>query len=166
MPLLICMLYLAGHAALYFVVLRDWPALESEKGIFLYHVASAIGVSGIFGVWAVAGDSDAWTWFVCVVMLHGIYSLSFLELWALADDSFSLAILQAIDRSGVASREALGQALQTIGTRKRSLRLDSLGRIGLLRATSSGSVALTCVGRAGVLFGRGLLFLVNVRTSG
>jgi hypothetical protein len=165
MPLLLCMLYLAGHAALYFLALRDRPALASESGIFCYHFASAFCMSVIFGIWAAAGGSDAWTWFVGAVMLHGIYSLSFLELWALADDSFSLAIMQAIDRTGVASRDTLGQMLAATGTRKRTLRLDDLVRIGLLRRTGD-AVALTWVGRAGVLFGRGLLFLANVRRYG
>jgi hypothetical protein len=166
MPLLMCMLYLAGHAALYLVALRDWPALDSEKGIFLYHFASAICVTAIFGIWALAGEPDAWTWFAAVVFLHGVYSLSFLELWALADDSFSLAILRAIDRSGVTSREALREQLETIAARKRASRLDDLERVGLLRETGDGAVALTGAGRAWVLLGRSLLFLVNVRKYG
>ena len=71
----------------------------SERAIFLYHFISAIAVTGAFGLWAFAvGGSEAWTLFVCAVMLHGIYSLSFLELWALADDSYSLAIMEVIDR--------------------------------------------------------------------
>jgi hypothetical protein len=166
MPLLLCALYLVAHAALYFVVLRDWAALDSEKGIFLYHLASAIGVSVICGIWAVAGHPDVWTWFAAVVLLHGIYSLSFLELGALADDSFSLAIVRAIDRGGSASREALRHVLETIAVRKRTLRLDGLRRIGLLREASGGAVTLTSAGRAAVFLGRGLLFLVNVRKYG
>ena len=112
MSLLICLLYIAAHAGLYFAVLRGWPKLGSERGIFLYHFVSAILVTGGFGVWAIAhGGSDAWAWFVCVVMLHGIYSLSFLELWALADDSYSLAIMEIIDRGGAAAGPALTQRL-------------------------------------------------------
>jgi hypothetical protein len=166
MPLLMCALFLVAHAALYFVVLRDRPALDSETGIFLYHLASAIGVSIICGMWAVEGHPDAWTWFAAVVLLHGIYSLSFLELWALADDSFSLAIVRAIDRGGAPSREALRHVLETIAVRKRTLRLDDLRRIGLLHKTSSGAVTLTSAGRAAVFLGRGLLFLVKVRKYG
>ena len=78
-----------------------------------------------------SGGSEAWTWFVCVVMLHGIYSLSFLELWALADDSYSLAIMEIIDRGGTAGDPALMQRLEAIGMCKQTSRLDALQAIGL-----------------------------------
>ena len=163
-PLLICLLDLAAHACLYFCVLRDWPVLGTEKGIFLYHFISAMAVSAAFAIWAVA--DGFWTWFACVVVLHGIYSLTFLELWALADDSYSLAMMQAIDRNGGVSGAALSQALQTIGARKQASRLGNLKRIGLLHQTSDGFVMLTCGGRAALFAGRCLLFLVNVRKYG
>ena len=167
MPLLICSLYIAAHAGLYFVALRKGPALSSEKGIFFYHFISAMVVCAGTFVWVVAtGGTDAWAWFVSVVMLHGIYSLSLLELWALADDSYSLAMMEAIHRRGTERGEALVQGLETIGTRKQSLRLDSLKRIGVLDEASDGAISLTSTGRAVYFFGRGLLFLVNVRKYG
>src|SRR5262245_20823262 len=167
MPLLICLVYIAAHAGLYFAVLRDWPKLGSERGIFLYHFASAILVAGGFGVWAIAhGGFDAWAWFVCVVMLHGIYSLSFLELWALADVSYSLAIMEIIDRGGAAAGPALTLRLEAIGMYKQSSRLDALRAIGLVREVGDGSFTLTPLGRAAVWLGRALLFLVNVQKYG
>jgi hypothetical protein len=167
MPLLIGLMFLAAHAGLYFAVVRDRPALATEKGIFLYHFASASLVAAGFGIWAVAhGGSDAWAWFVCVVMLHGIYSLSFLELWALADDSYSLAIMEIIDRSGTAAGPALMHRLEAIAMGKQASRLDALQAIGLVREVSDGSFALTRAGRAAAALGRTLLFLANVRKSG
>src|SRR5262245_54836883 len=167
MSLLICLLYIAAHAGLYFAVLRGWPKLGSERGIFLYHFVSAILVTGAFGVWAIAhGSSDAWAWFVCIVMLHGLYSLSFLELWALADDSYSLAIMEIIDRRDAAAGPALMQRLEAIGASKQVSRLDALQAIGLVRLLGDGSLTLTPVGRAAVALGRTLLFLVNARKYG
>lgn len=167
MPLLIGLMFLAAHAGLYLAVVRDRPALASEKGIFLYHFASASLVAAGFGIWAVAhGGSDAWAWFVCVVMLHGIYSLSFLELWALADDSYSLAIMEIIDHSGTAAGPALMQRLEAIGTGKQTSRLDALQGIGLVRELGDGAFTLTPAGRAAALFGRILLFLAHVRKHG
>lgn len=164
---LICLLYIAAHAGLYFAVLRGWPKLGSERGIFLYHFVSAILVTGAFGVWAIAhGSSDAWAWFVCVVMLHGIYSLSFLELWALADDSYSLAIMEIIDRGGAAAGPALTQRLEAIGKCKQSSRLNALRAIGLVRELGDGSFTLTPFGRAAVWLGRAVLFLVNAHKYG
>jgi hypothetical protein len=167
MPVLIGLLYLAVHAGLYFGVLRDWRALASERSIFLYHATSAIAVTAAFGLWAlVIGGSEAWTWFTCVVMLHGIYSLSFLELWALADDSYSLAILEIIDRGGTAAGPALMQRLETIGAGKQSSRLGALQAIGLVREIGDGSFTLTSTGRAAAVLGRAMLFLVNVHKYG
>ena len=167
MPLLIGLAFLLAHAGLYFAVLRDSAALASEKGIFLYHFISAVLVAGSFGVWAVVhGSADAWTWLACVVMLHGLYSLSFLELWALADDSYSLAIMEIIARSGAAAGPVLMQRLEEIGIGKQVSRLDALRAIGLVREAGGGSFALTPVGRAAVALGRTLLFLVNARTYG
>jgi len=167
MPLLICLAFLLAHAGLYFAVLRDSAALASEKGIFLYHFISAVLVAGGFGAWAVVhGGADAWSWFACVVMLHGLYSLSFLELWALADDSYSLAILEIIDRGGAAAVPALMHRLQEIGMSKQASRLDALRTIGLIREAGDGSVALTLAGRTAVVLGRALLFLVDARKYG
>ena len=165
MPILICLLYLVVHAGLYCAVLRD--RLGSERAIFLYHFVSAIAVTATFGLWALAaGEPDAWTWFVCAVMLHGIYSLSFLELWALADDSYSLAIMEIIERGGGATGVALMQRLESIGTGKQSSRLDALRALGLIRPVGDGLFALAPAGRAAAFFGRSLLLLVNVRKHG
>jgi hypothetical protein len=167
MPLLACFAALVAHAVLYFAVLRDWPGLASEKAIFLYHMISAIALAGGLGIWALAvGGSEVWTWFACAVMLHGIYSLSFLELWALADDSYSLAIMEIIDRGGRASDPALMQRLEAIGMGKQASRLDALRANGLVREIGDGSFTLTRVGRAAVVFGRALLFLANVNKFG
>jgi hypothetical protein len=124
-------------------------------------------MTGAFGLWALAaGGPKAWTLFVCAVMLHGIYSLSFLELWALADDSYSLAMMEIIDRGGGATGPALMQSLEAIGTGKQTSRLDALRAIGLIREVGDGSFTLTPAGRAAAFLGRTLLLLVNVRKYG
>lgn len=167
MPVLICLLYLVLHAGLYILTRRDRPALGSEKGIFWYHVISAAVVTGVFAIWAlVTGGAEAWTWFVAVVMLHGIYSLSFLELWALADDSYSVAIMEIVDQRGTAGGAALIQGLEAIGMSKQTSRLDALQAIGLVRPGRDGTFALTSKGRVAVGLGRTLLFLANVRQYG
>ena len=167
MPLLICFVFLVAHATLYFAVLRKRSSLVSEKAIFLYHVVSVIVVAGAFGLWALAvGGSEAWTWFACAVMLHGIYSLSFLELWALADDSYSLAIMEIIGRGGGANGPALMQRLEAIGMGKQTSRLDALLAIGLVRQIGDGSFTLTPAGRAAAVVGSTLLLLVNVDKYG
>jgi len=167
MLLLIGLLYVAIHAGLYFAVLRDQSALGSEKGIFLYHSVSVAAGTAVMTIWAVAsGGPDAWTWVMALVMLHAIYSLSFLELWALTDDSYSLAILEIIDREGATAGTGLARRLEAIGAGKQISRLDGLRTIGLVREVEDGSFAPTAAGRVAVFFGCTLLYLVNIRKHG
>jgi hypothetical protein len=167
MPVLICLLYIVAHAGLYFAVLAGRRVLDTERAIFLYHFVSAVIVTCASGMWAfVHGGSDAWTWLACIVMLHGLYSLSFLELWALADDSYSLAIMEIIDRGGAAAGLALMQRLEAIGAGKQASRLDALQAIGFVRMLGDGLFTLTPAGRAAAVLGRTLLFLVNARKHG
>ena len=148
MPFLICLLF-PGPRGPVFAGPSKRRSLASEKAIFLYHMIYGIAVTGAFGLWAFAvGGSEAWTWFACAAMLHGIYSLSFLELWALADDSYSLAIMEIISRGGGASGPALMQRLEAIGMGEQTSRLDALRAIGLVRQTGDGSFTLTPAGRA------------------
>jgi hypothetical protein len=166
MPLLLGLLYLVGHAGLYVALLRGQPALDSERGIFLYHFLSAVLLAVALAIWAaVSDDPEACAWFVAVVMLHGLYSLSFLELWALADDSYSLAIMEIIAR-GNAAAPSLMRKLEAIGTGKQTSRLDALQAMGLVHAIEDGSFTLTLAGRVVALLGRTLLALVNVRKFG
>jgi len=75
--------YLAVHFAAYVLVLRHRAGLRSEKGIFLYHLASAV-FAGLAGVAFAVFEPDRFglSGLVLVLSLHGIYSLSFLELWS------------------------------------------------------------------------------------
>ena len=167
MPLLIALIYLGLHVGVYFVVLRERPWFGSEKGIFAYHFVSAIGFSAAFTAWALATRRpDNLAWLVSAVMLHGIYSLSFLELWALADRSYSLTILLALDRRGTTSEGALAEALETIARYKQASRLDSLEGLRLVRPAHNGAIELTWFGRAAVVLGRALMFLADIRKHG
>ena len=134
MPILICLLYLLLHAGLYFVNSAGSAGTWVRKGDLLVpcgfrcHRDRSFRYLGAFD-----GEAEAWTWFVAVVMLHGIYSLSFLELWALADDSYSVAIMEIVGQSGTAGGAALIRGLEAIGMSKQTSRLDALQAIGLIR---------------------------------
>jgi hypothetical protein len=167
MPLVIASLYLGLHAGLYFLVLRERPLFGTQNGIFAYHFVSAIGFSAAFAAWALAtGGPDRLAWLTAAVMLHGIYSLSFLELWALADDSYSLAILLGLHRSATLSDEALRGALEAIARHKQASRLHSLERLCLVRPARDGRIGLTGLGRAAVTLGRALMRLADISKHG
>jgi len=105
------------------------------------------------------------TWAIGVTALQGLYSLSFLELWALGDRSYSIRILAHIRKTGSLPVNHNPAALQQIGERKKSYRLKDLVRLGLVERNSNGFV-LTTPGR---WLARGLgllLWLSNTRRAG
>jgi hypothetical protein len=137
--------YLIAHFALYAALLRRGRLTATERGVFLYHfIPAAAWVTGLTAL-ALAvpwiGVADV----VLVGSLHGIYSLSFLELWALADGGYSLAILESIE-SGHDLRD-----MERLGATKNQGRLADLERMGLVQSTAAGP-RLTVAGRVAAAF--------------
>jgi hypothetical protein len=81
--------YLIAHLAAYVAWLRRLALLRTEKGIFLYHFVSAV-ITGLAAIAAAFIDPAGFGFagFVIVLSAHGIYSLSFLELWSLAQGGY------------------------------------------------------------------------------
>jgi hypothetical protein len=130
--------YLALHFLLYVLVLRGRPLVQSERGIFLYHFVSAAIFTLIAFAAAVSDFSDAAIAIaIGLSALHGIYSLSFLELWTLAEGSYSMSILTGIASQGTLSRDALIDAFARIGDAKKSDRLSVLSNLSLGRRDGS-----------------------------
>jgi hypothetical protein len=124
--------YLASHFLLYVFVLRGRPLVQSERGIFLYHFGSAAVLTLVALCFAVTYFSDAAIAIaIGLSALHGIYSLSFLELWTLAEGSYSMSILTGIASRGTLSRNALIAAFARIGDAKKSDRLAVLSNLSL-----------------------------------
>lgn len=166
--LIYCGVYFVLQFFLYFLLSKAFNSFTTERSIFLYHLGSSSFFTAVVGFWAARATSpDSWVWFTIVVMLHGIYSLSFLELWALADDSYSLAILAAIERAGSASEADLIEKLSAIGARKQKSRVNDLTGLGLIRGPADGKMLfLTTTGRCLAFCTRILLFLTGVRRYG
>ena len=156
--------YLVLHALAYFVVLRALPAFTSERGAFLYHFCS--------GVLFTLAAAVCWLWVpasqittalaVGTVMLHGVYSLSFLEVWSLTEGGYSLQIMRAIGDSEAAGQPLSVSELEQVGRGKQSSRTASLEKFGWI-SRAEGSFRLTPRGRlvATVLYG--LRALVSTR---
>ena len=119
--------YLVMHVLLYAVVLRGRPFFQSERGIFLYHFISAAAFTLVALAAVVADFSDAaLATAVGLIASHGIYSISFLELWSLAQGSYSISILTGVASRGTVSRNALIDAFARIGDAKKDHRLSVL----------------------------------------
>jgi hypothetical protein len=78
---------------------------------------------------------------------HGIYSLSFLESWALSEGGYSLRALSEIVRRGSVTAAELEQHFVELSARKKLVRMGTLLNLRFVRAEGDHFV-LTGVGRA------------------
>lgn len=154
--------YLIMHLGVYTVWLRHLDIFRQERPIFLYHLASwflGVGALTLIG-WALLGWAAAGVMLVLAGSLHGIYSLSFLELWSLSQGSYSLSILTAVERDPtLESLQPDAARLGAIGQQKRTARLVSLQRLGLLNTHE----AATPTGRMVAALINGIITLSNGR---
>ena len=140
--------YLCVHALVYVLWVRKAAYFSAESHIFLFHALPAAAVTAIAGgAWLFAPSQDSFAVLVFVVSLQGIYSISFLELWSLAQGGYSISILAEIARAEAAGAAADLDALGSIGMDKQRGRLDGLARLGLLSSSSNGVHVLTTRGR-------------------
>jgi hypothetical protein len=158
--LVLTIVYLALHLALYIVIFRDVPAFGQERTIFLYHAVPAV-VLTLVVVLAIIVTRDPTTLAagVLAISLQGLYSLSFLELWALSDAGYSLQILEHVATTRT-SFDASG--MKDVGAGKRSDRLKAALDLGLVR-TDGKTFALTKTGRIIAAVFATILWLVNAK---
>jgi hypothetical protein len=155
--------YLAAHLCLYMMWLRRVPLFGREAPIAAYHIASyALLVGGLAAVAVAGGDAQGPALAGLAAGLHGIYSLSFLELWSLTESSYSLSLLTKIGSSEppVTLEELVG--LKGIGAVKRSVRQESLRRLGLV--SEGPAYKVTFLGRVCSAALTAILWLSNGRT--
>jgi hypothetical protein len=123
-----------------FVIMRGETLVASERGIFRFHVASFVALAILIAVFVAAGASIGTG--AGALSLHGIYSLSFLELWSLSEGGFSVTALLRLSRKPL-PRVSLLTELGAIGQRKKDDRLRKLVSGGLI----SGDAILTLTER-------------------
>lgn len=138
--------YCAVHVLAYAVVVRHRRWARSERGIFAYHAGSFLVLSAAALVVAAHNPAPAAAVVVSAIATHGIYSLTFLELWSLTQGSYSLSILDAVDRAERGGTDPPWRRLEAIEETKRADRLAALRHLGLVRAQAGGE-SLTPAGR-------------------
>ncbi|MGE3273161.1 MAG: hypothetical protein AB7P40_30800 [Chloroflexota bacterium] len=156
--------YLLAHALLFFAVLRTLAAFSSERGVFLYHFVSGVLFTLAAGVSLLIAPSSWVTpaFAIGTVMLHGVYSLSFLEVWSLTEGGYSLQIMRAIGASQASGQRISHTELERIGRGKQSSRTGSLEAFGWI-TRAHGTLRLTPRGRIVATLLYGLHSLVSVR---
>ena len=159
-------IYLALHFFTYVFVLRKLEIFELEKSIFLYHVIPAFLFCCAVLFSLVANTSEQYIAVaVALICVHGIYSLTFLELWTLSQISFSREVLIHVAKHGSLETAPPPRDLVQIGESKRSGRLDVMLRLRLIEQEDD-HFHLT---RRGRLVGSALAtiaWLANLRETG
>ena len=160
------LIYPLLHFAAYVVFFRRHALFRTEKGIFFLHFVSACLLPlAVFGLSINSGFWFAALAAVTVAAAHGVYSISFLELWSLSEGSYSFAILRAIEARSPADPEHVIAELGAVGDMKKDQRLQSLHRLRLITQDRQ-KISLTPRGRRIAAILRGLRILANLSETG
>ena len=99
-----------------------------------------------------------------MVGIHGIYSLSFLELWSLSQGGYSLQILKFVNQSKVSDISSL-KSLGEIGASKKNDRINGLLKMRLIRKANN-ELELTALGYCIAFFTHIIAKTVNLQERG
>jgi hypothetical protein len=155
------LLYVAINFVLYTTVLRRVKWFATESGIFLYQFISFLALPFVHYA-LFRPSSDPFAAHAAALSLHGIYSLSFLELWSLSEGSYSLNMLDRIDQLGSLPADVENEEFERIGAAKKSARITTLESLRLIRLRD-GRYTLTTFARLPVGLLRFLVGIVNIK---
>lgn len=157
--------YLAIHLIAYTAVFRRIAFFRTELGVFLLHLVSFLVLLGAAALLprGGAGGDVVFTHVILAASLHGIYSISFLEVWSLTQGSYSLSILDLVARSRVPATLQSIAPLHAVGPRKRTARNAGLVSLHLLQPAPGGRTTLTAFGQVAARLIRFLLWFSGGR---
>jgi hypothetical protein len=159
--MLIAVLYILAHLAVYVALVRGSSWGKKERGIFLYHFCSFLIFEATTVALCAFSGFDLGFW-ISILAFHGIYSLTFLELWSLTQGSYSLQILEAAAKIGDLSHLRKLSELRELGNSKIQQRLAALSALRLIRGQAK-NIKLTLLGSILASFFRLVLWLTGGR---
>jgi hypothetical protein len=128
------LVYVCAHLALYSAHLRTSRSFLKERNIFAFHAASFALLGVILLGWLLFDPkADAFAGVIAGLSLHAIYSLSFLELWALWDGGISIRILLAARQSAAPTVATILASHAQLSETKKHQRVRSLVGLDLIR---------------------------------
>jgi hypothetical protein len=160
--ILIAVAWCAAHF-LVFLVQRGTGALNRERAIFLFH-AIPFAVFLMLLVAALVAGFLSFAEATGALSVHGIYSLTFLEFWSLAQGGYTVSLLRLLV-PGPMTQETVLHELSLLGEKKREDRLLALECRKLIRRANE-CVTLT---KRGKLIARVVLllrWLSNAKATG
>jgi hypothetical protein len=157
--MLLTILYILTHLVAFLAFVRGSPWGKTERGIFLYHFCSFLTFAATTMALCAFYSLDIGLW-ISIVAFHGIYSLTFLELWSLTQGSYSLQLLEAAEKKGDLPRLRTLNELRELGDTKIGQRLTSLSGLRLIRGQGK-NISLTLLGLLSASFFRLVVWLTG-----
>jgi hypothetical protein len=157
--------FIAAHVFAYVAVFRHLQVFAAERAIAIYH---GLAFAAVFVVVVVAFTRGTIGFAAScgLLALQYLYSLSFLELWTLAEGSYSLQILLRVSRQASVSREEILASCESIGVDKKRNRLHDLQSLGLIAQDPDGTFKLAAMGRTLVDMLSLIMRLTTIREAG
>jgi hypothetical protein len=126
-------IYIATHFLLYVLIFRHLQRFRTERGIFSLHFLSAsILLFSMVAHFLLLPTYNRFALILGAAAAHGIYSLSFLECWALSEGGYSLRVLSEIVRRGTVPVSDLERHFVELSAQKKKDRASSLMTLGLI----------------------------------
>lgn len=163
--LLYVLTYVLAHFIFYCYKGRNFKVLQTENGIFAFHFYSFcfLGLISLVMSYNLTSNSVLPIFMICCG-LHGIYSLSFLEMWSLSQGGFSVGVLQSAPIT-LDGNSLVLHKLENIGDIKFASRIGSLNKLGLIRQVDN-NIYLTTIGSIGTKFFYLIGKLTNIKDAG
>jgi hypothetical protein len=140
--------------------------LRTETGIFRFHLFSVLALTLVTATRLFFGGiPQSWAVLAVVVSLHGVYSVTFLELWSLAQGGYSLSILGKAASGANLTAPQERRELEQIGDLKRCDRLAAVRSLGLV-AMDREKLQLTASGRVCTIVLRAVIRLADLQSVG
>ena len=129
----------------------------------MYHFLSAgLFAAFYFVYFALKAESGRFSLVCGMASLHGIYSLSFLELWSLCEAGYSLRVLDQVDKAFVDGQDFDRASLRNLGASKKENRAKDLETLGLL-SKKDDKFTLSAKGRGLAIFLQGITWPSNAK---
>ena len=163
--LTMALIWVAIHFCSYLILFRFVAFLNQEKGFILFHLLSWLVLLVTLSTLGILeGASGLLTPAVAALSLHGVYSMTFWELWGSSEGGFSLRIMDEVEK-GMTTEAQLLEHFERLGRSKRGSRLQDMESVGLVRRVGD-LYRVQGVGILVVAIIRLLRLLGNVRGSG
>lgn len=158
--------YLIFHFFLFVSYFRHRPAFRTEGGILLLHLISVVLliILEILSCWPSPSQAD-FAFIIGSTAGHCIYSLTFLEIWALSEGGYSLRVLSEVVKNKHSTIEGLEKHFAALSSGKKEERLDSLLVLGLVQKRQN-TFSLTSRGKYLALFIAGICYLSQLDKTG